>query len=82
MVLMTDTDFIVNELHSNMIQFQEIIWIMPFNNEGSDGRLVTVAFSESRYLKDGTQENVRLIDRIFHRDGKIFRIHQWDAEME
>ena len=38
--------------------------------------------SESRFLKDGTQENLRIIDRIFIRDGKIFRVNQWDAEME
>ena len=55
---------------------------VPLKREGSDFTRVTVAFLEDRYLNNGTQEKVRIIDRIFIRDGKIFRIHQWDAKME
>ena len=74
---------VVNQLHSPYDSISRNVWnAVPLVTEGTDYTRVTVAFSESRYLKDGTQENVRLIDRIFLRDGKIFRIHQWDAEME
>ena len=74
---------VVNQLHSPYDSISRNVWnSVPLVTEGTDYTRVTVAFSESRYLKDGTQENVRLIDRIFIRDGKIFRIHQWDAEME
>ncbi len=74
---------VVNQLHSPYDSITRRVWnSVPLKTEGSDYSRVTVAFSENRFLKDGTQENVRLIDRIFIRDGKIFRIHQWDAEME
>ena len=74
---------IVMQLHSPYDSIKRTVWnSVPLKTEGSDYTRVTVAFSENRFLKDGTQENVRLIDRIFIRDGKIFRIHQWDAEME
>ena len=59
------------------------IWnSVPLIRKGTDYTRVTVAFSENRFLKDGTQENLRIVDRIFIRDGKIFRVNQWDAEME
>ena len=74
---------VVNQLHSPYDSITRTVWnSVPLKTEGSDYSRVTVAFSENRFLKDGTQENVRLIDRIFIRDGKIFRIHQWDAEMQ
>ena len=74
---------VVNQLRSPYDSITRTVWnSVPLKTEGSDYSRVTVAFSENRFLKDGTQENVRLIDRIFIRDGKIFRIHQWDAEME
>ena len=34
------------------------------------------------YLKDGSKETVRLIDRIFIREGKIFRVYQWIGDMQ
>ena len=78
-----DVSDIVMQLHSPYDSIKRTVWnAVPLKTEGSDYTRVTVAFSENRFLKDGTQENVRLIDRIFIRDGKIFRIHQWDAEME
>ena len=74
---------VVNQLHSPYDSITRTVWnSVPLKTEGSDYSRVTVAFSENRFLKNGTQESVRLIDRIFIRDGKIFRIHQWDAEME
>ena len=74
---------VVMQLHSPYDSIQRNIWnSVPLIRKGTDFTRVTVAFSEKRFLKDGTQENLRIIDRIFIRDGKIFRVNQWDAEME
>ena len=74
---------VVMQLHSPYDSIQRTIWnSVPLIRKGTDFTRVTVAFSEKRFLKDGTQENLRIIDRIFIRDGKIFRVNQWDAEME
>ena len=74
---------VVMQLHSPYDSIQRTIWnSVPLTRKGTDFTRVTVAFSEKRFLKDGTQENLRIIDRIFVRDGKIFRVNQWDAEME
>ena len=56
--------------------------VVPLKIEGSDFTRVSVSFREKRYYKDGNQESVRLIDRIFLREGKIFRIIQWMGEIE
>ena len=78
-----DVPGIVMQLHSPYDSIKRTVWnAVPLKREGSDVTRVTVAFLEDRYLNDGTQEKVRIIDRIFIRDGKIFRIHQWDAKME
>ena len=74
---------ITMQLHSPYDSIKRTVWnAVPLKREGSDVTRVTVAFLEDRYLKDGTQEKVRIIDRIFIRDGKIFRVHQWDAKMQ
>ena len=78
-----DVPGIVMQLHSPYDSIKRTVWnAVPLKREGSDVTRVTVAFLEDRYMKDGAQEKVRIIDRIFIRDGKIFRIHQWDAKME
>ena len=78
-----DVPEIVMQLHSPYDSIKRTVWnAVPLKREGSDVTRVTVAFLEDRYMKDGAQEKVRIIDRIFIRDGKIFRIHQWDAKME
>ncbi len=70
------------QLHSPYDSIKRNVWnAVPLQAQGTDFTRVTVAFSEQRFLKDGTQENLRIIDRIFIRDGKIYRIHQWDAEL-
>ena len=56
--------------------------VVPLKIEGSDYTRVSVSFRETRYFKDGTKESVRLIDRIFFRKGKIFRIIQWMGEID
>ena len=78
-----DVPGVVMQLHSSYDSITRRVWnAVPLKISGSDYTRVTVAFSERRYLKDGSQENLRIIDRVFIRDGKIYRIHQWDAEME
>lgn len=44
---------------------------------GADYETVTVSFRENRYYKTGEVEKLRLVDRIFIRDGKFFRVNQW-----
>ena len=74
---------VIMQLHSPYDSIKRTIWnSVPLIRKGTDFTRVTVAFSENRFLKDGTQENLRIVDRIFIRDGKIFRVNQWDAEME
>jgi len=73
---------VVMQLHSPYDSITRTVWnAVPLKPQGVDFTRVTVAFSEQRFLKDGTQENLRIIDRIFISDGKIYRIHQWDAEL-
>ena len=74
---------VIMQLHSPYDSIKRTIWnSVPLTKIGQDFTRVTVVFSENRFLKDGSQENLRIIDRIFIRDGKIFRVNQWDAEME
>jgi hypothetical protein len=74
---------VIMQLHSPYDSINRTIWnSVPLIRKGTDFTRVTVAFSENRFLKDGSQENLRFIDRIFIRDGKIFRVNQWEADME
>ena len=74
---------VIMQLHSPYDSIKRTIWnSVPLIRKGTDYTRVTVAFSENRFLKDGTQENLRIVDRIFIRDGKIFRVNQWEADME
>lgn len=78
-----DIPSVIMQLHSPYDSITRRVWnAVPLKISGSDYTRVTVAFSERRYMKDGSTENLRVIDRIFIRDGKVYRIHQWDAEME
>ena len=73
---------IIKSLHEPYDSIQRSINnVVPLKIEGSDFTRVSVAFREKRYYKDGTQVSVRLIDRIFFREGKI-RIIQWMGELE
>ena len=74
---------VIMQLHSPYDSINRTIWnSVPLIRKGTDFARVTVAFSENRFLKDGSQENLRFIDRIIIRDGKIFRVNQWEADME
>tara|TARA_B100000989_G_C19312156_1_gene373060 strand:- start:113 stop:625 length:513 start_codon:yes stop_codon:yes gene_type:complete len=62
---MTNTDFIV-ERQSNWDSLsRDYIFIMPLKMEDSDGRLVTTAFNETRYIKDGTTETIIFYERLY-----------------
>jgi len=74
---------VVKNLHEPYDSIKRQIWnSVPLKMEGTDYTRVTVAFKEDRFLKDGSQKTVRLVDRIFIRDGKIFRVHQWVGDMQ
>ena len=61
---MTNTDFIV-ERQSNWDSIsRDYIFILPINLEDSDGRIVTTAFSETRYIKDGSTETNIFYERL------------------
>ena len=62
---MTNTDFIV-ERQSNWDSIsRDYIFIMPLNMEDSEGRLVTAAFTETRYIKDGSTETNIFYERLY-----------------
>jgi glycerol-3-phosphate responsive antiterminator len=42
---------------------------------------VTVSFIENRYKK-GEVEKLRIVDRIFIRDSKVFRVNQWNGTVD
>jgi hypothetical protein len=50
--------------------------VIPLKPDGADFTRAEVNFREDRFLKDGTKQSVMLHDKIFFRNGKIFRIVQ------
>ena len=81
--LSTEIPDVVKMLHEPYDSLKRTVWnAVPLKSTASDFTRVTVAFKEDRFYKDGKKESVRLVDRIFIRQKKIFRIHQWIAEME
>ena len=72
---------IVELLHQPYDSLKRYIWnAIPLIKEGEDFTKVTVTFNEKRYYKDGKEESIGLIDRIYIKDGKIFNINQWMSE--
>ena len=51
---------------------------IPLKREGDDYETVTVSFRENRY-RDGEVEKLRVVDKIWFRDGKFFRVNQWNG---
>ena len=50
--------------------------------EGSS-TIISVPFTEIRYLKDGSVERERVFERfIFNSEGKIGRVNKWTAELD
>ena len=75
---MTNTDFIV-ERQSNWDSIsRDYIFILPLNLEDSDGRIVTTAFSETRYIKDGSTETNIFYERLsINEQDQIARVVQY-----
>jgi hypothetical protein len=74
---------VVKMLHEPYDSIKRTVWnAVPLKSSATDYTRVTVAFKEDRFYKDGTTESVRLVDRVFIKEKKVFRIHQWMAEME
>ena len=75
---MTNTDFI-DERQSNWDSIsRDYIFIMPLNMEDSDGRLVTTAFTETRYVKDGSTETNIFYERLYiNEQDQIARVVQY-----
>ena len=75
---MTNTDFIV-ERQSNWDSIsRDYIFIMPLNMEDSDGRLVTTAFTETRYIKDSSTETIIFYERLYiDEQDQIARVVQY-----
>ena len=68
----------LKEIQSPYDSIQRIIWnAIPIKAVGADYETVTVSFRETRYYKTGDVEKLRLVERIFIRDGKFFRVNQW-----
>jgi len=75
---MTNTDFIV-ERQSNWDSIsRDYIFIMPLKLEDSDSRIVTTAFSETRYIKDGSTETNIFYERLsINEQDQIVRVVQY-----
>jgi ketosteroid isomerase-like protein len=54
--------------------------IVPLKREEGDNAGVYINFDETTYGKDGTVTKSNIIDRMWVRDGKVYRIEQWVAE--
>lgn len=75
---MTNTDFIV-ERQSNWDSIsRNYIFIMPLKMEDSKNRVVTTAFTETRYVKDGKNESINFYERLYiNEQDKIMRVVQY-----
>lgn len=80
---LAEIEGIVTALHEPYDSLKRTIWnAIPHKLKGADNSSVTVSFKEDRFYKDGSEESLRIIDRIFiDENKKIYRIHQWTAEM-
>jgi hypothetical protein len=75
---MTNTDFIV-ERQSNWDSIsRNYIFIMPLKMEDSKNRVVTTAFTETRYVKDGTIDSFNFYERLYiNEQDQIVRVVQY-----
>jgi hypothetical protein len=56
------------------------LYFLPYQIEGWEHSIVEVVSKEKRFLKDGTIENVRFLEKfIIDKEGKVFTIRQFDA---
>ena len=69
----------LSQIQSPYDSITRSIWnAIPLKREGDDFETVLVSFIENRY-KDGEVERLRVMDKIFMRDGKFFRVNQWNG---
>ena len=73
-----NTDFIV-ERQSNWDSIsRDYIFIMPLKMEGSENRVVTTAFSETRYVKDGSTDSIMFYERLYiNKEDQLVRVVQY-----
>ena len=56
------------------------LYFLPYQIAGWEHSIVEVVSKEKRFLKDGTIENVRLLEKfMIDKEGKVFTIRQFDA---
>lgn len=73
---------IVKMLHEPYDSIKRNLYsVIPLKPDGADFTRAEVNFREDRFLKDGTKQSVMLHDKIFFRNGKIFRIVQLMREL-
>ena len=72
---------LLTQMFSNFDSIQATpIYFLPYEVAGWDQSIVQVVSKEKRFLKDGTIENVRLLEKfIIDKDGKVSTIRQFDA---
>tara|TARA_B100000902_G_scaffold370197_1_gene395103 strand:- start:403 stop:903 length:501 start_codon:yes stop_codon:yes gene_type:complete len=69
----------LTQIQSPYDSISRLVWnAIPLKRDGDDFETVLVSFIESRY-KDGNVEKLRVLDKIFIRDGKFFRVNQWNG---
>jgi hypothetical protein len=75
---MTNTKFI-EERQSNWDSIiRDYIYFMPLKMEGSKNSVVTTMFTETRFLKNSTQESINFYERLYlNENSKIVRVVQY-----
>tara|TARA_Y200000002_G_scaffold375929_1_gene378992 strand:+ start:1586 stop:2098 length:513 start_codon:yes stop_codon:yes gene_type:complete len=75
---MTNSDFILERQSEWDSINRDYVFIMPQNLEDSERRVITTAFNEKRYIKDGTVESINFYERLYiNADNKISRVVQY-----
>ena len=72
---------LLTQMFSNYDSIQsKPVYFLPYQIEGWNHSVVQVVSNEIRFLKDGTQENERLLEKfMINKEGKVFTIRQFDA---
>jgi hypothetical protein len=75
---MTNTNFI-KERQSNWDSItRDYTYFMPLKMEGSKNSVVTTMFTETRFLKNSTQESINFYERLYlNENSKIVRVVQY-----
>jgi len=73
-------DFLEGMTNSYDSIIRNIRSIVPLKRKDGEVAGVYINFDEALYGKDGSVTKSNIIDRVWIRDGKVFRIEQWVAE--